>query len=118
MKTKNEKGIRYPFFVRKFENEKGKNGIYTDRPPFACTSLLSCPIFTPSFCIVILSLVTFLHVMFYVIVSPFVVLVITLPPFLILLVITLLLPTSLPLIALYSIRILGHSHIHPLHNIR
>ena len=30
MKTKNEKGIRYPFFVRKFENEKGKNGIYTD----------------------------------------------------------------------------------------
>ena len=26
----NEKGIRYPFFVRKFENEKGKNGIYTD----------------------------------------------------------------------------------------
>ena len=30
MTTKNEKGIRYPFFVRKFENEKGKNGIYTD----------------------------------------------------------------------------------------
>ena len=30
LKTKNEKGIRYPFFVRKFENEKGKNGIYTD----------------------------------------------------------------------------------------
>ena len=30
LKTKNEKGISYPIFVRKFENEKGKNGIYTD----------------------------------------------------------------------------------------
>jgi len=30
LKTKTEKGIRYPFFVRKFENEKGKNGIYMD----------------------------------------------------------------------------------------
>ena len=29
LKTKNEKGIRFSFFVRKFENEKGKNGIYT-----------------------------------------------------------------------------------------
>ena len=32
LKTKNEKRIRYPFFVRKFENEKGKNDIYTDPP--------------------------------------------------------------------------------------
>ena len=30
-KFENEKLIRYPFFVRKFENETGKNGIYTDR---------------------------------------------------------------------------------------
>ena len=33
LKTKNEKEIRYLFFVRKFENEKGKNGIYTDPSP-------------------------------------------------------------------------------------
>ena len=32
LKTKNKKGIRYPFFVRKFENKKGKYGIYTDQP--------------------------------------------------------------------------------------
>ena len=37
----NEKRIRYPFFVRKFENEKGKNGIYTDRPA-QCTFSCSC----------------------------------------------------------------------------
>ena len=30
LKTKNEKPKLYPFFVRKFEKEKGKNGIYTD----------------------------------------------------------------------------------------
>ena len=30
LKTKNEKGISFSFFVRKFENETGKNGIYTD----------------------------------------------------------------------------------------
>ena len=29
-KTKNEKGIRFSSFVRKYENEKRKDGIYTD----------------------------------------------------------------------------------------
>ena len=28
LKTKNEKGIRYPFFVRKFENEKRKRNSF------------------------------------------------------------------------------------------
>ena len=30
-KRKAKKKIGYPFFVRKFENKKGKNGIYTDQ---------------------------------------------------------------------------------------
>ena len=89
-------------------------------PPVACSYVLSCPTVTPSFSTVTFFPDTFLHVMFSVLLFRF-------PcnhppssqsPFLILLVTTLLLPTSLPVIAFYSIRLFGHFHLHPLHNIR